>query len=57
MANERPTLTSMDSALLRGIDSESMLRAGRPAFEEDQSSFSDVITKGIPLTGAAIVNS
>ena len=57
MNNERPTLDGMDSALLRGIDSESMLRAGRPAFDDTDSGFGDVLTKGVVLTGAAVVNS
>ncbi len=57
MANEFSPLSSMDSALLRGVDSESMLRAGRPAFDEERWGFSDVFTKGIGLTGAAVVNS
>lgn len=46
----------LDSALLRGIDNEAILRTGRSSFDE-QSGFGDVITKGIPLTAAAIANS
>ena len=57
MSNEFSPLSSMDSALLRGVDSESMLRAGRPAFDEEKWGISDVFTKGVGLTGAAVVNS
>jgi hypothetical protein len=57
MDNEFSPLSSMDSALLRGVDSESMLRAGRPAFDEEKWGVSDVFTKGVGLTGAAVVNS
>lgn len=45
-----------NSALLTGIDNEYMLQTGRSAFEGD-SSFGAVITKGLPLTAAAIANS
>lgn len=50
-------MNSLDSALLRGIDSETMLRTGRSAFGEDQWGVADVVTKGVPLTAAAVVNS
>lgn len=46
----------LDSALLRGIENESILRTGRTSFEE-KYGFGDVVTKGVPLTAAAIANS
>ena len=57
MASNNPELSSMDSALLRGIDSETMLRTGRSAYDEDRWGASDVLTKGVALTVAATVNS
>ena len=57
MASNNPELSSMDSALLRGIDSETMLRTGRSAYDEDRWGASDVLTKGVALTAAATVNS
>lgn len=57
MASSNPELSSMDSALLRGIDSETMLRTGRSAYDEDRWGASDVLTKGVALTAAATVNS
>lgn len=57
MASNNLELSSMDSALLRGIDSETMLRTGRSAYDEDRWGASDVLTKGVALTAAATVNS